>query len=108
MSKSLPLIVAALALVLSTAVAHAQSQPPAALAGTVSSDKEGPMEGVMVSARKAGGTVTVSVATDDKGRFSFPAARLEPGQYTLSTRAVGYDLQGPKAAEVAAGQTASV
>ena len=31
------------------------------------------MEGVVVSAKKAGSTVTISVATDDKGRFSFPA-----------------------------------
>ena len=41
------------------------------------------MEGVVVSAKKVGGTVTISVATDDKGRFSFPAAKLEPGQYEV-------------------------
>src|SRR5439155_7470418 len=35
------------------------------------------------------------------------ADRLEPGKYTLSTRAVGYDLDGPKSADVAAGQTAT-
>ena len=52
---------------------------PAALAGKVSSAKEGLMEGVVVSAKKVGSTVTVSVATDDKGRFSFPAqARAGP------------------------------
>ena len=65
------------------------------------------MEGVVVSAKKAGGTVTVSVATDDKGRFSFPASKLEPGQYVLSTRAIGYELEGPSNAEVSAGQTAA-
>ena len=81
---------------------------PVALAGQVTSAKEGPMEGVVVSAKKLGSTVTVSVATDDKGRFSFPATRLEPGQYALSTRAIGFDLEGPKTAEVAAGQTTSV
>ena len=107
-AKRLSLIAGALALVLWTGASHAQSQPPAALAGTVSSAKEGLMEGVVVSAKKAGSTVTVSVATDDKGRFSFPAAKLEPGQYALSTRAIGYDLEGPKTAEVSAGQTASV
>ena len=79
-----------------------------ALTGQVTSAKEGAMEGVVVSAKKAGSTVTVSVATDDKGRFSFPATRLEPGQYALSTRAIGFDLEGPKTAEVAAGQTTSV
>jgi virginiamycin B lyase len=107
-AKRLSLIAGALALVLWTSASHAQSQPPAALAGTVSSGKEGLMEGVVVSVKKAGSTVTVSVATDDKGQFSFPAARLEPGQYTLSTRAIGYDLEGPKTTEVSAGQTASV
>jgi len=107
-AKRLSLVAGALALVVWTGAAYAQSQPPAALAGTVSSAKEGPMEGVVVSAKKAGSTVTISVATDDKGRFSFPAAKLEPGQYALSTRAIGYDLEGPKTAEVTAGQTASV
>jgi virginiamycin B lyase len=79
-----------------------------ALTGRVTSAKEGAMEGVVVSAKKVGSTVTISVATDDQGRFSFPAARLEPGQYALATRAIGYDLEGPKTAEVVAGQTASV
>src|SRR5947207_6064393 len=102
-AKSLSLI-AALALILSTAVSLAQGQQPAALTGVVSSAQEPSMEGVVVSAKKAGGTVTISVATDQTGRYSFPAARLEPGQYALSIRAVGYELDGPKAAEVKAGQ----
>jgi len=80
----------------------------AALSGQVTSAKEGAMEGVVVSAKKLGSTITISVATDDKGRFSFPAIRLEPGQYALTTRAIGYDLEGPKTAEVLAGQTTSV
>jgi virginiamycin B lyase len=79
-----------------------------ALTGQVTSAKEGAMEGVVVSAKKLGSTVTISVATDDQGRFSFPATRLEPGQYALATRAIGYDLEGPKTADVVAGQTASV
>ena len=60
------------------------------------------MEGVVVSARKDGSTITVSVVTDDKGHYGFPAARLEPGHYTLGIRAVGYDLDGPKDAAIAA------
>ncbi len=84
------------------------SAQTAALSGQVTSAKEGAMEGVVVSAKKLGSTVTISVATDDKGRFSFPAIRLEPGQYALTTRAIGYDLEGPKTAEVLAGQTTSV
>ncbi|HTH33140.1 MAG TPA: carboxypeptidase-like regulatory domain-containing protein, partial [Xanthobacteraceae bacterium] len=62
------------------------------------------MEGVVVSARKDGATITVSVVSDGKGHFSFPAARLEPGHYAISTRAGGYDLDGPKEATIAAGQ----
>ena len=54
------------------------------------------MEGVVVSAKRDGSTITVSVVSDAKGRFSFPAARLEPGHYAIAIRAVGYDLDGPK------------
>jgi len=88
-----------------SAPAFAQS---AALTGRVTSDKEGTMEGVVVSAKRAGSTVTVSVPTDDQGRFSFPATRLEPGQYGLSVRAIGYDLEGPRSADVTAGKTESI
>ncbi len=73
------------------------------LTGLVSSPDEPVMEGVVVSAKKDGGIVTVSVTSDDKGRFSFPAGRLEPGKYTLSVRATGYELDGARALEIAAG-----
>src|ERR1700730_8548870 len=87
------------------ATTHAASaQAPAALAGQVSSAKEDAMEGVVVSAKKAGGTITVSVVSDAKGHYSLPASKLEPGQYALTIRAVGYELDGPKAADVAAGE----
>ena len=59
--------------------APAFAQNAAALSGAVTSAKEGPMEGVVVSARKDGATITVSVVTDDKGHFSFPTSRLDPG-----------------------------
>src|SRR6202047_3321325 len=105
MSTRLSIFTAALA---AFCFAHAATaQAPAALAGQVSSAKEGAMEGVVVSARKAGGTITVSVVTDAKGHYSFPASKLEPGQYALTIRAVGYELDGPKAADVAAGQAAT-
>jgi streptogramin lyase len=85
----------------------ASAQAPVALSGQVSSAKEGAMEGVVVSAKRAGGTVTVSVVSDAKGHYGFPAAKLEPGQYALAIRAVGYELDGPKTAEVAAGKPAT-
>jgi len=73
----------------------------AALTGIVSSQAEGKMEGVVVTAHRAGSIVQVSVTTDAQGRYSFPRSHLQPGQYTLSTRAVGYDMDSPATATVA-------
>lgn len=89
------------------AAAQGANDAAAALAGQVASTEEGPMEGVIVSAKKDGSTITVSVITNAQGRYSFPAARLEPGRYGLQIRAVGYDLEGPKSADVAAGAPTS-
>src|SRR6202521_3917532 len=96
------------AMLLQTASArlHAQAQPPTALSGQVTSTEEGPMEGVVVSAKKDGSTVNISVVTNAQGRFAFPAARLEPGHYILKARAAGYELDGARAADVPAGQEA--
>jgi virginiamycin B lyase len=84
----------------------AQAQTPAALTGQVTSGEEGAMEGVLVSAKKAGSTVTIAVVSDAQGNYSFPAAKLEPGQYSLRIRAVGYDLDRPASVDVAAQQPA--
>src|ERR1043166_1260599 len=81
--------ISALVLFSVLAPAGAQQSP---LAGQVSSPEEGTMEGVLVSAKRDGTTVTVTVVSDNQGRFSFPAGRLEPGHYSLRVRAVGYDL----------------
>src|SRR5262245_3592981 len=89
-------------------ISTAASAQNAALSGTVSSDQEGLMEGVVVSVKKVGSTVTTSVATDETGRFNFPAGRLEPGQYAVSIRAIGYDLEGPRSTDVAAGKSESL
>jgi virginiamycin B lyase len=78
------------------------------LTGHVSSPEEATMEGVLVSAKKDGSTVSITVVTDAKGQYSFPAGRLTAGKYTITTRAAGYDLVGPKAAEVPATGAATV
>src|SRR5215510_3379321 len=98
------------AVFLQTAAApvHARPQASSALNGQVSSGEEGPMEGVVVSAKKDGSTISISVVTNDQGRFAFPAARLEPGHYTLKARAAGYELDGAKAADVITGEEAKV
>ena len=79
--------------------ALAQAAP--ALAGQVTSAGEGPMEGVLVSARKQSSTITVTVVTDAKGQYSFPAERLDPGHYAIAIRAVGYNLDGPTTVYIA-------
>jgi len=83
-------------------------EPSIALAGRVTSAEEGPMEGVLVTARKSGATIAITVVTDRQGRFRFPSAKLEPGAYGLRIRAVGYELEGPESAIVAAQRTTVV
>ena len=68
----------------------ATAQNAVALTGQVTSAAEGAMEGVLVNAKK--GTITITVVSDAQGRYSFPARKLSPGQYALSIRAIGYDL----------------
>jgi imidazolonepropionase-like amidohydrolase/streptogramin lyase len=86
----------------------AQARPQPALTGIVSSPDEAAMEGVLVSAKRSGSTITTTVVSDRDGRYRFPAARLEPGDYVLRIRAVGYDLAGAATATVAANATATV
>jgi virginiamycin B lyase len=83
------------------------AQGQAALTGVVSSDAEGNMEGVVVTAKKPGSIVQVSVTTDAQGRYTFPENRLQPGEYALSIRAVGYDINSPAQAKVESEKTTS-
>ena len=83
------------------------AQGQAALTGTISSEAEGKMEGVVVTAQKAGSIVRISVTTDEQGRYVFPENRLEPGEYKISIRAVGYDMDGATKATVETEKTAT-
>jgi virginiamycin B lyase len=94
-----------LALSLSSHAAIAQERT--ALSGQVSSAEEGAMEGVVVSAKRAGSTITISVVTDAQGRYAFPADKLAPGDYALKARATGYDVDGPAIATLADGKPAT-
>jgi virginiamycin B lyase len=85
----------------------AQSSDSIALSGIVSSQQEGLMEGVVVSARRAGANFTVSVVSDAQGKYSFPRTHLDPGTYALTIRAVGYDLIDSGTIEIAEGKTSS-
>src|SRR5438094_41606 len=84
--------VAALAVSFSGGAFRLHAQEPVSLTGHIKSDDEGLMEGVAVSARRDGSNVTVTVISNAKGVYSFPQNRLEAGQYSITVRAVGYDL----------------
>src|SRR5215831_1826164 len=106
-SKLMLILTAGVAVMLShplTQTVWAQGQ--AALTGTVSSDAEGKMEGVVITATKPGSIVEISVTTDAQGRYTFPESRLDPGEYAISIRAVGYDIDSPAKATVAPEATA--
>src|SRR5438874_223405 len=103
----LTLAATAAAMVFPPASSVAWAEADAALTGVVSSEAEGRMEGVVVTAHRPGAIVQVSVTTDAEGRYSFPRNRLQPGAYTLDIRAVGYDIDSPARATVANGKAAA-
>src|SRR5712691_6094055 len=84
------------------------AQGGAALTGVVTSQAEGKMEGVLVTARRDGAKFDVTVVSDAQGKYSFPRTQVEPGNYALKIRAVGYDLATPGSVEVPAGKAATL
>jgi hypothetical protein len=87
---AMPEALLAALLMFSAPMLSAVAQTAAALAGRVTSAAEGPMEGVLVSAKREGSTKTLTVVSRADGSFSFPRERLDPGRYALSVRAVNY------------------
>src|ERR1700704_899359 len=85
-----------------------QAQGSAALTGVVTSQEEGKMEGVVVTARRDGAKFDVSVVSDGQGKYGFPRSHIEPGTYSLKIRAAGYDLASPGSVEVTPGKTATL
>ena len=101
----LPVVIALLVIApfpLAPHTLNGQTSDAVALSGTVRSQEEGQMEGVVVSARRDGANFTVSVVSDAQGRYSFPRTHVEPGSYDMTARAVGYDLRSPGPVDVAA------
>ena len=103
MKRFAAILLAGISAIALHSVSWAQNAP--ALTGEVRSAEEGPMGGVTVTATRDKSTVAVTAITDDRGRYGFPADRLVPGTYSLTIRAVGYDLDGKPTANVAAEQT---
>jgi virginiamycin B lyase len=89
--KQLMLSTAASLALTSLAAVMAHAEP--GLTGTVAG-AAGPLEGVLVTAKKNGGTIAYTVTSDAQGRYSFPAGKIEGGEYTLRIRAAGFDLEG--------------
>lgn len=90
-----------------THAADAKADGSAVLSGQVSSPDEATMEGVLVSAKMEGSTISTTVVSDAQGHYRFPAGRLEPGHYILKIRAGGYDLDSPTSVDIAAGKGAT-
>src|SRR5215469_7469781 len=86
-----------------SAPSSAETAHSIALTGIVRSAEEGAMEGVLISAKEAGSNMTITVVSDEQGRYRFPSSKLSPGQYALRIRAVGYDLESPATVEVGSG-----
>ena len=78
------------------------------LSGNVTSAAEPTMEGVLVTAKKEGSPIAVTVVSDDKGHYSFPADRVGPGKYNIAIRAVGYVLESAKTVDVPEGKPATL
>src|SRR5262245_28249302 len=71
-----------------TPIGHAQSAGPT-LTGAIRSAGGARMEGVTVSARAGGSSITTSVFTDADGEYYFPP--LPEGRYKVWAQAVGYE-----------------
>jgi streptogramin lyase len=61
----------------------------ASITGTIQSQDGKPMEGVVVSARQEGRTITTNVFTDEQGRYVFPP--MDGGKYSLWAQAIGFE-----------------
>src|SRR5262245_32123138 len=59
------------------------------LSGTITSADGKPLEGIAVSARAAGRTVTTSVFSNRSGAYAFPA--MPGGKYSVWAQAIGFD-----------------
>lgn len=79
-----------------------EAQSP--LSGRVRSDKEGLMEGVLVTAKRIGGTIATTVVSGADGTFRFPAGKLQPGRHEITIRASGYVMPAAEAEVTADGQ----
>jgi streptogramin lyase len=86
MSKLPVLLLACAAPLLAANAAHAVDQ---SLSGTIASRSGQKLEGVTVSAKREGSTITTSVYTDPAGDYYFPP--LPAGRYRVWAQALGFE-----------------
>ena len=80
------ILLAGVGILVAATVAQAADQP---LSGAISSSGQ-KLEGVTVSAKQEGSTITTSVYTDDSGRYYFPP--LPAGKYQVWAQATGFEM----------------
>src|SRR6058998_3850170 len=86
MSKLLASFLACATSVLAASATHAADQ---LLSGAIASRSGQKLEGVTVSAKLEGSTITTSVYTDAAGSYYFPA--LPEGKYRVWAQAIGFE-----------------
>src|SRR5882757_3019684 len=89
-----------LALLLAAPVADA-----ATITGTVTGPDGAPFRGAFVQARHAGLKMTVSVLTDNQGRYV--AENLPEGDYRVQVRAIGFKTDSKTGVKLATDQNAA-
>ena len=107
--RKLGIALAALAIVAAGAGALEPRPAPSgdqayALSGTVTSAGV-PIEGVIVTVRQSGSTIATSVVSDTQGHYRFPRDRLAVGDYAVSIKAAGFDLDNVAPVSIAASQS---
>lgn len=107
--KKLGIALAALAVVAAGAGALELRPGPSgnsadALSGTIASAGV-PIEGVVVTVRQSGSTIATSVVSDAQGHYRFPRGRLAVGDYAVSIKAAGFDLDNAAPISIAASQS---
>jgi len=108
MKRTILWFVVAVAILADLGCSQTGKSAEAMLQGVVRSKDAGLMEGVLVSARREGSTSTVTVVSDNQGRYRFPAGKLLPGKHDLSTWAVGFESLEKSGVEVLPTKTATM
>ena len=95
----LALAIAAVAFSATLPAVSDSAAPSNELTGTVRGSDGKPLEGVAVSARADGSSVTTTVYTNQNGAYAFP--KLDSGRYQMWAQAMGFDRPVAQAAVTA-------